>query len=323
MGENREGTILTTSPWPVRLAARMLDPDEREIVLGDIAESRTPTGRAACDILGLAIRRQVNAWGDWQPWFALVYLAIPLGLLLGIVSRFWADDAAQTIHLTVINWNGPLFRNPGGREYVVELTTRAVLHCAALVVWSYACGRALVVLSRRTSSVNALFFVACVFIAVVGTTTTARANAMNVGFDHAIYGVALPLLIRVVAVILPAGVALITARLVQSAGWTVVCAVASLAATVLTLRGIESSLFFGWVVEPARARPFDVAPVLSGQWLPGPDGVAVSADDILGWRLRMLPLLTLFPSVFTLTAMWWRCRVDLSGSSLQLRDPHA
>jgi hypothetical protein len=175
----------------------------------------------------LAIRRQVTAWGDWQPWFALVYLAIPLGLLLGIVSRFWADDATQTIHLTVINWNGPLFLNPGGREYVVELTTRAVLHCAALVVWSYTCGRALVVLSRRTSSVNALFFVACLFIAVVGTTTTARANAMNVGFDHAIYGVALPLrfawwpssFLRV---------SLDPARRVQSAGWTAVRAVALL-----------------------------------------------------------------------------------------------
>jgi hypothetical protein len=301
----------------------MLDPDEREIVLGDFAESRTSTGQGVCDILGLAIRRQVTAWRDWQPWFGLIYVAVPLGILLGIVSRFWADDAAQTIHLSFSNWNGPLFRNPGGRQYVIELTNRAVLHCTALAVWSYTCGRALVVLSRRTSSLNALLFVACLFIAVVGTTTTARANAMNVGFDHAIYGVALPLLIRVVAVILPAGVGLITARRMQSAGWTAVCAVASLAATVLTLRGIESSLFFGWVVDTARARPFDVAPVLSGQWLPGPDGVAVSADDVLGWRLRVLPLLTLFPSVITLTTIWWRHRVNVEGVLLQPRNPHA
>jgi len=305
----------------VRLAARLLEADEREIVLGDIAESRTSTGRAVCDILGLAIRRQVTAWGDWQPWFGLVYVALPLGILLGIVSRFWADDAAQTIHLSLSNWNGPLFRNPGGRQYVVELANRAVLHCAALAVWSYTCGRALVVLSRRTSSVNALFFVACLFIAVVGTTTTARANAID--FDHAVYGVVLPLLIRVVAVILPASIGLITVRRLQSTGWTAFCAVASLAATVLTLRGIESSLFFGWVVDTSWTRPYDIAPVLSGQWLPGPDGVVGSADDVLGWRLRALPLLTLCPGIYTLTAIWWRRRVDLAGASPQLRGPDA
>jgi hypothetical protein len=128
---------------------------------------------------------------------------------------------------------------------------------------------------------------------------------------------------RLVAVILPASVGLITVRRLQSTGWTAFCAVASLAATVLTLHGIESSLFSGWVVDTSWTRPFDIAPVLSGQWLPGPDGVVGSADDVLGWRLRALPLLTLCPGIYTLTAIWWRRRVDLAGASPQLRGPHA
>lgn len=318
MGEDGEGTIVRPFPWPVRLASRMLDPDEREIVLGDIAESRTGSHRAVSDILGLAFRRHVAAWGDWQPWLALVYLAVPLGLLLGIVSRFWADDAAQTIHLYVSNWNGPLFRNPGGRQYVIELTNAAALHTVALAVWSYTCGRSFLVLSRRTSGVNAILFAGCLLAATLGTTTTARANALNAPiFEHAMYGAVVPLLIRVLTVIVPALLGLTTGRGSHSLRWAAFWALAAVAATLATFRGIESSLFFGWVVRTAQPPPHDVAPMLSGQWLAGSDGFIVSADDVIGWRLHAIPLLTLCPVIFTLTSVAWRRRAELAGISLR------
>jgi hypothetical protein len=309
MGEDREGTIVT---WPARLASWVLDPDDREIVLGDIAESRTGTRRAVCDILGFAFRRQAAAWGDWQPWFGLIYVGLPLGILLGIVSRFWADDAAQTIQLYVSNWDGSLFRNPGGRQYVIELTNAALLQCAALAVWSYNCGQAFVVLSRRASGLNGIFFYGCLLVATVGTTTTARANVMNAAiFEQAMYGAVLPLLIRVLTTLLPVGIALMTRRGSQPLGWAAFWALAAAGFTLVTFRGIESSLFFGWVVRTGSAAPRDVAPMLGGQWLPGPDGFIVSADDIIGWRLRALSLFTLFPVTLMLTfAVWRRWAVD-------------
>lgn len=67
--------------WIVDRLSRMLEPSEREAVLGDLAESGETGARALRELLGLALRRQLNLWKDWRPWFALA-VAIPGVVLL-------------------------------------------------------------------------------------------------------------------------------------------------------------------------------------------------------------------------------------------------
>jgi hypothetical protein len=66
----------------VRLAAQALEPEEREIVLGDLVECGSSGLRAFRDVLGLVVRRQLLLWTSWRPWVALVAIAGVSGFYL-------------------------------------------------------------------------------------------------------------------------------------------------------------------------------------------------------------------------------------------------
>jgi hypothetical protein len=68
--------------WGVEAAAILLEPRERELVLGDIAEMDGPVGRGISDVLGLAVRRQILLWKSWRPWLAAFGWALPASFLL-------------------------------------------------------------------------------------------------------------------------------------------------------------------------------------------------------------------------------------------------
>ena len=66
----------------VNLLSRMLEVNEREAVLGDLAESGESGARAVLSLAGLVARRQAALWRVWRPWAALC-LAIPAGCYFG------------------------------------------------------------------------------------------------------------------------------------------------------------------------------------------------------------------------------------------------
>ena len=55
---------------------------EREVVLGDLAETDRGMWRGLGDVLGLAARRQLALWRSWRPWAASFGLALPASLFL-------------------------------------------------------------------------------------------------------------------------------------------------------------------------------------------------------------------------------------------------
>jgi len=59
----------------VDVVSRLLEPDERDAVRGDFAESGVTGGKALFDLIGLATRRQAARWKDWRPWLALLGIA--------------------------------------------------------------------------------------------------------------------------------------------------------------------------------------------------------------------------------------------------------
>src|SRR4051812_35799399 len=72
----------------VNAISRLLQPHEREAVLGDFAESGETGGRALHDLAGLIVRRQAALWKDWRPWLALFGIVVPISLLLRDFSMF-------------------------------------------------------------------------------------------------------------------------------------------------------------------------------------------------------------------------------------------
>jgi hypothetical protein len=72
-----------TASWRcVEAAAGLLAPLEREVVLGDLAETDCDVWRGLGDVLGLVARRQLALWKSWRPWAASFGLALPASLFL-------------------------------------------------------------------------------------------------------------------------------------------------------------------------------------------------------------------------------------------------
>jgi hypothetical protein len=66
----------------IEAAAELLSPLERELVLGDLAETNCSVWRGLGDVLSLAALRQIALWKSWRPWATSLGLALPASLFL-------------------------------------------------------------------------------------------------------------------------------------------------------------------------------------------------------------------------------------------------
>jgi hypothetical protein len=132
---------MSSARWSlVEAAALLLEPGEREAVLGDLAETGVNAWRAVLGVLGLIVRRQVTAWREWQPWLAAFGLAMP--------GSFFLMGASISVSAGVAAWFY------GG---ALTPTRSAQLFCelVLLVAWSWTGGFVVGSISRRTLWVSA------------------------------------------------------------------------------------------------------------------------------------------------------------------------
>src|ERR1700724_1913055 len=66
----------------VEAAARLLERDERQAVLGDLVEASESTWQGLLGVLGLVFRREAFLWKSWRPWLAGFGVALPSSSLL-------------------------------------------------------------------------------------------------------------------------------------------------------------------------------------------------------------------------------------------------
>ena len=274
---------------PSRVCARlaavlsgMLEPDDRDAVRGDIAESGVDGRRALRDVLSVIVHRQAAAWMHWRPWLTLAVLVVPFGLLLGYASRSWTDFSVVQIIELARQWDWVLVDNPGSREALMRYVAYLAASVAALAGWSWTCGFALGCLSRRTRLVSAMLLCLLVVVSSIGSTTGPR-YARPALFALAYYGVIVPLFIQVTLVVLPAmsGLSRSVQRrslpLLPVLGWAAAIAIIT-AWTEPAL--VASVVYSGNVVMPG----------------PGPDGAYGTADDPRPYRF--LPFVVMWPAAF-------------------------
>jgi hypothetical protein len=120
------------------VVARLLEPGEREAVLGDLEEAGEAGWRAGPPILGLALRRQAVPWKGWRPWCAALGLALPESFLL--------MGASLSVYEAGGRIAGPGGGTPAGSAAAVLLA----VHLLLLVGWSWSGGYLVGSLSRRT-----------------------------------------------------------------------------------------------------------------------------------------------------------------------------
>jgi hypothetical protein len=269
------------------LAAQCLEPHERDAVRGDLIETAATGRQALWQILGLVARRQAAHWAEWHPWFALLAVVLPLGILMSHASRWWADSSAMDIALYVRIWEWSYLTYPGWRRDVFEILWSLVLNGAALSAWSWTCGYLLASLSRRTVWVTAIVFALVVCFGTFGTSTVLRASSEK--FATHFWGVVFPRLFRAFFVVLPLlwGIHCRRRSIVQPT-LRVIGAAAVIVMTVLVAPRLEHSLVMGRGGYPNA----------------GPDRTVGTSDDPR--PLWPISLIVLWPTAAILSSTLWR-----------------
>jgi hypothetical protein len=140
--------------WILWLAARALEPGEREVVLGDLAEQGSSGAPPLFDVLGLVVRRQLLIWTDWQPWLALIGIVGVSGFYLsGMLYRLSLGIVEQ-----VMAWRRyGVHYNTGVtsfRDDVIQMSCLAV----AIFFWTAVNASLLRRLSGRATWLTGLLF---------------------------------------------------------------------------------------------------------------------------------------------------------------------
>jgi len=201
--QDRDCAVTKLGRFLVDVVSRALQPDEREVVLGDLQEAGEGF-RAVQDVVGLVVRRQATLWTHWRPWLALVTVVAPLGVLLSHISAAWAGGTAIYSWLYVDNWTWGYLRSPGARHELALTVLGFGLDYVTLASWAWASGYTLGSLSRETSWLNAALLSLVTFVGT-GSLTVQSANPFNAAaFSLTFYRAILPTSLRAVLVVIPA-----------------------------------------------------------------------------------------------------------------------
>jgi hypothetical protein len=136
------------SRWLTGVLSRLLEPEEREAVQGDLAEAGESGARALAAVTGLAIRRLAAPWAGWRAWSGL-FQTLLISLLLLNFSMFLEG----MFHLySWIAWNYADMDASALAETGLTLdhgVSLLISYSALLALWSYTIGRAAPVMARR------------------------------------------------------------------------------------------------------------------------------------------------------------------------------
>jgi len=129
---------MTEVGWSiVEVASQLLERDERETVLGDLAEAGESAWRGLHDVLGLVIRRQAILWKNWRPWLAAFGVSLPGSFFLMGFSLSVSLTFRQIITTKIFEGAGPGF-------------LLLICHAFLLVGWSWSSGFVVGSVARRT-----------------------------------------------------------------------------------------------------------------------------------------------------------------------------
>jgi hypothetical protein len=243
----------------VEALSRMLAPDERDAVCGDLAERGATGGQALGDVLGLVVRRQADLWKDWRPWLALVALVVPLGMLLNLYSRRVADSSAIYIWMYANNWDWSLLRFGAFQSGLAGYGAIIFLMYLTLPCWSWIGGLTLAYVSRRAIPLNGALFCLMVFLAGLAGTPRflgylARDFLGNSAvFAMTFYRVVCPAIVQAALVVLPA-----LAGMRQGLRWIAVPRLPRVllwTSATFNCASITSLAWFPWLVGSAHVRP--------------------------------------------------------------------
>jgi hypothetical protein len=151
---------MSSASWLLmNFVSQLLERDEREAVLGDLAEAGESAWRGSLGVLGLAVRRQALEWKSWRPWLAGFVVAMPSSYLLVAVSASVTATFQRVVLHRTLGWHSPT-----GNEGFLLLLCHAFL----LIAWSWTVGFAVGAVSRRTVWISIALCAGLIFLCAHG-----------------------------------------------------------------------------------------------------------------------------------------------------------
>jgi hypothetical protein len=182
--------------------AGLLEPAEREAVLGDLAERGASAFTVIRELFGLVIRRQAALWFGWRPWTALLFLIVPFSLVLSLDSAIISDLGSDAVWMYFHNWDWNRVPLPLSQRDFAHLLIFQIGSCVVLACWSWIVGFAVGAFSRRTAAVNGAIL--CLFLLidlyVAGGLLHAKGPVYAIWFYRAL----LALIVHAILVLIPA-----------------------------------------------------------------------------------------------------------------------
>lgn len=282
----------------VDLMSRILEPDERDAVRGDLTESGETDAQALRAIAGLVVRRQAALWTDWRPWLALAGLALPLSLVLSLFARRVAEESAIYTWMFANWWTPSFLTIPGARIELASNIGRHALTYLTLVCWAWTCGFVLSALSRRTLWLNGAIFCLVLFGEFLAVRQYHPGNSAV--FSLTFFRTVFPVLLRTLLIAVPAlfgmqaGLQRATLPLWQTLLWGCVIA----AVTVRAADSLQGSVMTA-IVNTIAVGPYTMEQGrLMLAW-------HTRLEDML--PLPLLPLVVMWPVAYmVITASWQR-----------------
>jgi hypothetical protein len=188
--------------WLADRVSLLLEPEERKIVRGDLAESGESGWQAFAGMLGLVARRQAALWWDWRPWIAL--MVIPLGLQVTRLSVRWAHTSAIYLWMYADNWRVADVGNSGFWSLMAHECGPFLWPCFLIMVCGFAMGFGVGICARRnTEVVGALV---CIAMAVANIADIPRGpyGVNHAVFDLAFYRTVYPFIVHTAFFLFPA-----------------------------------------------------------------------------------------------------------------------
>jgi hypothetical protein len=195
---------VTSIGWRLaEMAARFLGAEERDAALGDMVETGENGAGALRSVLGLVARRQIEAFGDWMAWIALLCIALPLGVMLTLIGRTISDHVATYLWLYVDKWSPMFLSKATFRRDLIGDILGFLLSSCILAGNAWSGGITIGMLSLRAGAVplNAAMYLAAGLTAELACLGFGRSSAAS---GKMFYNIVLPVVAQVALVLLPA-----------------------------------------------------------------------------------------------------------------------
>lgn len=167
MADDPKSRLKNLVVFITELAAQALDREEREAVLGDLAEAGGSEFQNFRAVAGLVWRRQAMEWWHWRPWIVCLVLILPLGLFLSAVSRFTAQQTSVYLWLYVNNPGWDLLHNRGFWSELGNSTLLVSGVFVKLACWAWAAGFVIGCVTRKIWRSGYFSFVLVLFVGMV------------------------------------------------------------------------------------------------------------------------------------------------------------